>query len=125
MLHQISISDLQGLALQAFDKIAESLYNSVMIQQLINDEKFTNVQTAQAGITKLFNQASHGNHFYRVMKNDTPLGVLIPNDLWEDLTEELELLSSPTYLKIISEARDEVKAGSTLSLAEVKKQLGL
>lgn len=96
-----------------------------MIQQLINDEKFTNVQTAQAGITKLFTQASRGNHFYRIMKNDTPLGVLIPNDLWEDLTEELELLSSPTYLKIISEARNEVKTGSTLSLSEVKKQLGL
>lgn len=96
-----------------------------MIQQLINDEKFTNVQTAQAGITKLFAQAQKGNHFYRVMKNDTPLGVLLPNDLWEDLTEELELLSSPTYLKIIEEARHEVKNGSTLSLDKVKKQLGL
>ncbi|NCP47556.1 hypothetical protein AUJ42_01475 [Candidatus Collierbacteria bacterium CG1_02_44_10] len=95
-----------------------------MIQQLINDEKFTNVQTAQAGITKLFTQASKGNHFYRVMKNDTPLGVLIPNDLWEDLTEELEMLSSPTYLKIIQEAREEITNKQTFSLDEVKKQLG-
>lgn len=96
-----------------------------MIQQLINDEKFTNVQTAQAGITKLFTTASKGKHFYRVMKNDTPLGVLIPNDLWEDLTEELEMLSSPTYLKIIQEARNDVEKGHTFSLDEVKKQLGL
>lgn len=96
-----------------------------MIQQLINDEKFTNVQTAQAGITKLFTKASRGNHFYRVMKNDTPLGVLIPNDLWEDLTEDLEMLSSPTYLKIIKEARDDVQKGAVYNLEEVKKQLGL
>jgi len=96
-----------------------------MIQQLINDEKFTNVQTAQAGLTKLFDKASKGKHFYRLMKNDTPLGVLIPNDLWEDITEEMELLSSPTYLKIIQEARDEVRRGQTFNLVEVKKQLGL
>jgi len=96
-----------------------------MIQQLINDEKFTNVQTAQAGITKLFAQASKGSHFYRVMKNDTPLGVLIPNGLWEDLTEDLEMLSSPTYQKIIKEARDDVQKGRVYNLKEVKKQLGL
>ena len=96
-----------------------------MIQQLINDEKFTNVQSAQAGLTKLFDKASKGKHFYRLMKNGTPIGVLIPNDLWEDITEEMELLSSPTYLKIIQEARDGVRHGQTFSLAEVKKQLGL
>ncbi len=95
-----------------------------MIQQLINDEKFTNVQTAQAGISKLFDKASKGKHFYRVLKNDTPLGVLIPNDLWEDLTEELELLSSPTYLKTIQDSREDVIKGHTFSLEEVKKQLG-
>ena len=96
-----------------------------MIQQLINDEKFTNVQKAQAGITKLFAQAAKGNHFYRVMKNDTPLGVLLPNELWEDITEEFELLSSPTYLKIIQDARQEVTKGQTSSLDEVKKELGI
>ena len=96
-----------------------------MIQQFINDEKFTNVQTAQAGITNLFNKAAKGKYFYRLMKNDTPIGVLIPNDLWEDFTEELELLSSPTYLKIIQEARDDVNKNKIFSLDEVKKQLGL
>lgn len=95
-----------------------------MIQQFINDEKFTNVQAVQAGVSKLFDQASKGKHFYRVLKNDTPLGVLIPNDLWEDITEELELLSSPTYLKIIENARKDVDNKNTFSLNEVKKQLG-
>jgi len=96
-----------------------------MIQQLINDEKFTNVQKAQAGITKLFLQAAKGRHFYRVMKNDTPLGVIIPNVLWEDLTEDLEALSSPTYLQSIQEAREEIKQGRFLDLDEIKKQLDM
>ena len=96
-----------------------------MIQQLINDEKFTNVQNAQAGITKLFLLAAKGRHFYRVMKNDTPLGVILPNDLWEELTEDLEALSSPTYLKSIQEAREEVKQNQVFDLSEIKKQLNI
>ena len=66
-----------------------------MIQQLINDERFTNVQRAQAGLTKLFQKASKSGTFYRVLKNDEPLGVLIPNSTWESLTEDFEALSSP------------------------------
>lgn len=93
-----------------------------MIQQLINDEKFTNIQKAQAGLTKLFQKASRTKSFYRVLKNDKPLGVLIPNNLWENLVEDLEALSSPSYLDRIAASRKE-KGGKTLE--EVKKELGL
>ena len=96
-----------------------------MIQQLINDEKFTNVQKLQAGVTKLFTTASKGGHFYRVMKNDTPLGVIIPNDRWEEITEDLEALSSPSYLQSIKKARQEAKTGRTHTLSQIKKQLDL
>jgi len=46
-----------------------------MIKQLSNDEKFTNIQRAQAGLTRLFEDAQETGIFYRVMKNDEPLGV--------------------------------------------------
>lgn len=91
-----------------------------MIQQLINDERFTNVQRAQAGLTKLFAQAAKTGTFYRVLKNDEPLGVLIPNATWESLTEDFEALSSPNYLRQIAAARRE-KGGITLE--ELKKKL--
>ncbi len=104
------------------DTITESLYNSVMIQQLINDEKFTNIQKAQAGLTRLFQSAKQTSSFYRVMKNDEPLGVLIPNNIWESWVEDFEALSSPSYLKRIAKARQEKKH---ISSSEVKKQLGL
>ena len=93
-----------------------------MIQQLINDEKFTNIQKAQAGLTKLFKKASQTKTFYRVLKNDQPLGVLIPNNIWESWIEDFETLSSPAYIKRIAKARRE-KGGLTLD--EIKKKYQL
>ena len=93
-----------------------------MIQQLINDERFTNVQKAQAGLTKLFYQAAKSGTFSRVLKNDEPLGVLIPNATWESLTEDFEALSSPNYLRQIAAAR---KSKTRYTFEEVKKHLGL
>jgi len=93
-----------------------------MIKQLINDEKFTNIQKAQAGLTRLFLEAEKTGSFYRVLKNDQSLGVLLPNRLWQSLVEDLEALSSPNFRKKIAKARKEKK---TIKVSEVKKQLGL
>ena len=91
-----------------------------MIKQLINDEKFTNIQRAQAGLTRLFEEARKSMSFYRVMKNDKPLGVLVPNEMWEDFVEDMEALASPNFQRRIAESRRE-KKGYTLD--EVKKKL--
>jgi len=93
-----------------------------MIQQLINQEKFTNIQNAQAGLTRLFRTATKTDSFYRVLKNDEPLGVLIPNSLWEDIVEDMEAMSSPNYKAKIARARKQKKL---ISSTQVKKQLGL
>jgi len=93
-----------------------------MIKQLINDEKFTNIQKAQAGLTRLFLEAKKTGSFYRVLKNDQPLGVLLPDRLWQSLVEDLEALSSPNFRQKIAKARKEKK---TIKASEVKKQLGL
>lgn len=92
------------------------------MKQLIRDEKFTNIQKAQAGLTKLFEEAQRTMSFYRVMKNDTPLGVLVPNDMWEDFVEDMEAMSSPKYLASIKKARKQKKF---YTMEEVKKELGL
>jgi len=93
-----------------------------MIKQLINDEKFTNIQKAQAGLTRLFLEAEETGSFYRVLKNDQSLGVLLPDSLWQSLIEDLEALSSPNFRQKIAKARKEKK---TIKASEVKKQLGL
>lgn len=93
-----------------------------MIQQLINDEKFTNIQKAQAGLTRLFRSAARNGNFYRVLKNDKPLGVLIPNTLWEDIIEDMEAMSSPNYKARIAKARKQ-KGGKTLE--QIEKEFNL
>ena len=75
------------------------------MNQLITYEDFTSVQELQAGATKLFLTAAKNNKFYRVMRNKSPLGVLIPNNLWLSLVKNLEALSSKNYLKTIAQAR--------------------
>lgn len=93
-----------------------------MIQQLINDEKFTNIQRAQAGLTRLFKAAASSGSFYRVLKNDKSLGVLVPENIWDSLTEDLEALSSPSYRAQIATARSDKKRYSS---QQIKKELGV
>lgn len=93
-----------------------------MIQQLINDEKFTNIQRAQAGLTRLFVQAANTSSFYRVLKNDQSLGVLVPEKMWASLVEDLEALSSPNYRMKIAAARMDKKRYSS---QQIKKELGI
>lgn len=92
------------------------------MRQLIADEKFTNIQRAQAGLTRLFEEARKSMSFFRVMKNDKPLGVLVPNEMWEDFLEDIEALSSPRYLARIVNSRRE-KGGITLE--QLKKKYAI
>lgn len=91
-------------------------------RQLIVDEKFTSIQKAQAGLVKLLVQAEKEESFYRVLKNNKPIGVLLPNKTWESLLEDLEALSSQKYLAQIRKARLEKK---NISSSQVKKRLGI
>lgn len=84
-------------------------------------EDFASVQEAQAGITRLFTKAKNNGKFVRVMRNQAPLGVLIPNNLWESLIEDIEALLSPNYIKAIADSR---KSKRSYSSDEVKEMLG-
>lgn len=92
-----------------------------MTRQLITDEAFTSIQEAQAGLARLFEKAARRGGFYRVLRNNRSLGVLIPDRIWESLIEDFEALSSPGYLKTIEKAR---KSRRRYTSKEVKKKLG-
>jgi len=90
--------------------------------QLIANEDFTSVQKVQAGVTKILKKAEKDGKFVRVMRNNEPVGVLVPNRVWESFLEDLEALSSENYLKRIAKSRaDKVRYSST----QVKKMLGI
>jgi hypothetical protein len=50
------------------------------------------------------------------------MGVLLSNDMWEDFLEDMEAMSSPTYIASIKKARKEKRLYTP---EEVKKILGL
>ena len=90
-----------------------------MITQLIRGEKFTNIQNS--GRTDSFVPLGRKTgSFYRVLKNDEALGVLIPNHLWEDMIEDMEALSSPNYLARIAKAR---KSKKYYTMEQIEKEL--
>ncbi len=65
-----------------------------MLSQLIAEEEFVSVQKAQAGLTKIFRDAERKGIIVRLMRNNQPLGVLIPNKVWKRFIELFETLSS-------------------------------
>lgn len=92
------------------------------MRQLLADEDFTSVQKVQAGVTKVFKKAEKDGKFIRVMRNNEPIGFLVPLKIWESFLEDLEALSSENYLKRIAKSRaDKVRYSST----QVKKMLGI
>ena len=72
-----------------------------MYQKLIRTQQFTSIQEAQAGLARLFEKADKKGNFLQVLRNNKSLGVLIPNRVWDSLIEDLEALSSESYLKEI------------------------
>lgn len=89
---------------------------------LTTNEDFTSIQKAQAGLTKVFKKAEKDGKFVRVMRNNEPVGFLVPVNVWESFMEDLEAMSSENYLKRIAESRaDKVRYSST----QAKKMLGI
>jgi len=93
-----------------------------MSPKILTREKFTSVQKVQAGVTKLLQEAESNGTYYRVMRNNEPLGVLIPNDTWDDLLENIEAMSSPNFLKSLEEAR---KSKVVYTLDQIKERHNL
>lgn len=93
-----------------------------IINRFNRDEDFTSIQELQAGATRLLERANRNGTYYRVLKNNKPVGVLLSNTAWEDFLEDLEALSSPNYKRSIALAKRQKKR---LTVAQVKKHLGL
>ena len=92
------------------------------MRQLIADEEFIGVQEAQANLTKLLKGAKKKGKLIRIMKFNKPLGFLLSTKTWDSLLEDLEALSSDSFLKRIARSRASKKRYSS---EEVKKELGI
>lgn len=89
---------------------------------MLLNEDFTSVQKVQAGVSRILKNAERAGKFVRILRNNEPVGILIPNNVWESYLEALEALSSERYLKRIAKSRaDKVRYSSV----QVKKMLGI
>jgi|GEM_PF-1557307 len=93
-----------------------------MQKKLFQREEFASVQEVQAGVSKILKTAEARGSFIRVLKSSKPIGVIMPNSTFENLTEDLLALSSPSYRMSIQKARTERKKYSS---HEVKKILNI
>lgn len=69
---------------------------------LLTNQKFVSVADLQAGSARLLSLAEKSRSFYKVMKNNKPIGTLVPENVWNNLVSQLKLLSSN---KVINEVR--------------------
>ncbi len=91
-------------------------------RQIISQQDFTSIQEAQAGLNNLFTKATKNKTFYTLMKNNSPLGVMIPKNVWEELLEDIEALSSNTYKKKIKASRASTQH---YSLDDIKRECNI
>ena len=92
--------------------------------QLLTNQKFVSTKDFQTKFAAIAKQAKEQMSYFRIMKHGNSVGVFLPNEVWDDLLEDLEALASPRYLKSIKESRQEAKQKKVVSLKEITKELG-
>lgn len=74
---------------------------------LLTNQKFVSVAELQAGSARLLSLAEKSRSFYKVMKNNKPVGTLVPENVWDTLIFQLKILSSPEIVAKIKQASRE------------------
>lgn len=84
--------------------------------QTIKNEKVINIKELQKSPSRYLKNIT------RILRGNETLGYFLDQEAFENLIEDLQALSSPTYIKKIKKARSAKKA---YSLKEVEKRYGL
>ncbi len=61
----------------------------------------------------------------RVIRGSKTIGFFLSNEEWEDLLENIEAMSSPSFRARVRSARRQMKEGKTVPLAEILKKYGI
>lgn len=76
---------------------------------------------------RMIDEAAKGDHYFVVTRMGSPHAVVLGVDQYRELMEQLETvqeLHDPEYMAGIAEAREDVRLGRTLTLAELDAELG-
>lgn len=80
---------------------------------------------ARATLSDLLDEVHASRDHVVISRNGRPVALLMSLDEYESLQETIEVLSDEELMEQLRESEEDVKAGRTYSLEEVKRDLGL
>lgn len=80
---------------------------------------------ARATLSDLLDEVHASRDHVVISRNGRPVALLMSLDEYESLQETIDVLSDEDTLEALRESEEDVKAGRTYSLEEVKRDLGL
>ena len=75
------------------------------------------------GLPEIINEIDRKLDRYIVTKRGKPVAIMMSMDDYEGLLETIEILSDKAAVKRIKKAKQEIAAGKTLSLEELKRKI--
>ena len=75
------------------------------------------------GLPEIINEIDRKLDRYIVTKRGKPVAIMMSMDDYEGLLETIEILSDKAAVKRIKKAKQEIAAGKTLSLEDLKRKL--
>jgi prevent-host-death family protein len=82
------------------------------------------VRELRSELSKVIDLVADMREHILITRRGRPAAVLIPVDEYEALEETAEILSDPGTLAAIEEGRGEADRGETVTLAELRQDLG-
>jgi len=61
----------------------------------------------------------------RIIRNGKSVGLFLSDEMWDELQEDIEMMTSKGLEKRIAAARKQIKKGTMKSLEEVMKEHGI
>lgn len=83
------------------------------------------ISKVKDGLNEFVDAVSLTREHVTITRNGSPAAVLIGVDEWESLQETLFWLSQPGVHEDVTEAREELVAGTTSSEAEIRAEFGV
>ena len=83
------------------------------------------ITEARDSLPDLVNRAATKLDEFVITVNGKPKAVLMSSEEFEGWKETIDILSDPELVQDIRQGEDDIKAGSMLSLEELKKDLGV
>ena len=80
---------------------------------------------ARSRLTEILDEVEARHEHVVITRNGRPAAVVLSLEEYEALEETLEILQDDEALRALRESAEDVRAGRTLSLDEVRRDLGL